>query len=73
MSRLHITAANELSIELAQGNSFPIHPLWLRERCQDPKSLDLRTLASFVERLPLPAAQLQMLNDLSPSGQLQDF
>jgi gamma-butyrobetaine dioxygenase len=43
MSRLHITAANELSIELAEGNHFPIHPLWLRERCQDPKSLDLRT------------------------------
>jgi gamma-butyrobetaine dioxygenase len=43
MSRLHITAANELSVELAEGNRFPIHPLWLRERCQDPKSLDLRT------------------------------
>jgi gamma-butyrobetaine dioxygenase len=43
MSRLAITAANELSIELSQGNRFPIHPLWLRERCQDPKSLDRRT------------------------------
>jgi len=43
MSRLQITAANELSIELAAGNRFPIHPLWLRERCQDAKSLDLRT------------------------------
>jgi gamma-butyrobetaine dioxygenase len=43
MSRLHITAANELSIELAEGNRFPIHPLWLRERCKDAKSLDLRT------------------------------
>jgi gamma-butyrobetaine dioxygenase len=43
MSSLHITAANELSIELSQGVRFPIHPLWLRERCQDPKTLDLRT------------------------------
>ena len=43
MSRLQITAANELSIELSAGNRFPIHPLWLRERCQDAKSLDLRT------------------------------
>ena len=43
MSRLQITAANELSIELSTGNRFPIHPLWLRERCQDSKSLDLRT------------------------------
>src|ERR1700738_116726 len=43
MSRLHITAANELSIELAEGNRFAIHPLWLRERCKDAKSLDLRT------------------------------
>ena len=43
MSRLQITAVNELSIELSSGNRFPIHPLWLRERCQDSKSLDLRT------------------------------
>jgi gamma-butyrobetaine dioxygenase len=43
MSRLQLTAANELSIELSPGNRFPIHPLWLRERCQDSKSLDLRT------------------------------
>jgi gamma-butyrobetaine dioxygenase len=43
MSRLQITAANEISIELSKGNRFPIHPLWLRERCQDAKSLDLRT------------------------------
>ena len=43
MSRLQITASNELSIEIARGNRFPIHPLWLRERCQDSKSIDLRT------------------------------
>jgi gamma-butyrobetaine dioxygenase len=43
MARLQITATNELSIELAPGNRFPIHPLWLRERCQDAKTIDLRT------------------------------
>jgi gamma-butyrobetaine dioxygenase len=43
MSRLQVTAANELTIELSADNRFPIHPLWLRERCQDSKSLDLRT------------------------------
>jgi gamma-butyrobetaine dioxygenase len=43
MSRLQITAANELTIELSKDNRFPIHPLWLRERCQDSKSLDRRT------------------------------
>jgi len=32
MSRLQITASNELSIEIARGNRFAIHPLWLRER-----------------------------------------
>jgi gamma-butyrobetaine dioxygenase len=43
MSRLQITGSNELSIEIARGSRFPIHPLWLRERCQDSKSIDLRT------------------------------
>ena len=43
MSRLQITASNELSIEIAGGKPFPIHPLWLRERCRDSKSIDLRT------------------------------
>jgi gamma-butyrobetaine dioxygenase len=43
MSRLQVTAANELSIELSPGHRFPIHPLWLRERCQDSKTIDLRT------------------------------
>ena len=43
MSRLQITGSNELSIEIARGNRFPIHPLWLRERCQDAESIDLHT------------------------------
>jgi gamma-butyrobetaine dioxygenase len=43
MPRLQITASNELSIELSPGRRFPVHPLWLRERCQDAQSIDLRT------------------------------
>jgi gamma-butyrobetaine dioxygenase len=43
MSTLQITSPSELSIELCGGNRFPIHPLWLRERCKDAKSIDLRT------------------------------
>ena len=43
MARLQITGSKELSIEIAPGNRFAIHPLWLRERCQDAESIDLRT------------------------------
>src|ERR1700744_1828999 len=43
MARLHITSANELTIELGDGRHFAVHPLWLRERCLDPETFDLRT------------------------------
>jgi gamma-butyrobetaine dioxygenase len=32
-----------LTIELGDGRRFPVHPLWLRERCLDPETIDLRT------------------------------
>jgi uncharacterized protein (TIGR02099 family) len=35
--------------------------------------LDLQTLANFVERLPLPAQQRQLLVDFAPRGLLKDF
>ena len=35
--------------------------------------LDLETLASFVEKLPVPIAPRQLLTDFSPRGQLKDF
>jgi gamma-butyrobetaine dioxygenase len=41
--RLRISAASELSIEHADGQRYAIHPIWLRERCQDAATLDLRT------------------------------
>jgi gamma-butyrobetaine dioxygenase len=43
MAQLRITAADELSIEQAEGQCYAIHPIWLRERCQDTATLDLRT------------------------------
>src|SRR5262245_35393841 len=43
MARLHVRSSNELAIELDDGRLFPLHPIWLRERCRDPRSMDLRT------------------------------
>ena len=43
MSRLQITSATELTIHLDDGRRFPVHPLWLRERCLDARTFDLRT------------------------------
>jgi gamma-butyrobetaine dioxygenase len=43
MSRLHITSATELTIDLGDGRRFALHPLWLRERCLDPATFDLKT------------------------------
>ena len=33
----------ELVLERADGSQRSIHPLWLRERCKDPASIDLQT------------------------------
>jgi gamma-butyrobetaine dioxygenase len=41
--KLTITAPNELIIDDGNGRRFGIHPIWLRERCQDPLSIDLHT------------------------------
>ncbi len=41
--KLHISSPTELSIEGKDGRRFAVHPIWLRERCQDAKSIDLGT------------------------------
>ena len=41
--KLSINSAAQLSIEDGAGGRFAIHPLWLRERCQDSLSMDLLT------------------------------
>jgi gamma-butyrobetaine dioxygenase len=43
MARLHITSATQLTIDLGDGRRFDVHPLWLRERCLDAQTFDLRT------------------------------
>lgn len=43
MSRLRITSATELTIDFGDGRHFAVHPLWLRERCLDAQTFDLRT------------------------------
>jgi gamma-butyrobetaine dioxygenase len=40
---LKIAPPDQVSIVSADGVQFPIHPLWLRERSQDPQSIDLLT------------------------------
>jgi gamma-butyrobetaine dioxygenase len=40
---LRIGGPNELVLERADGGVEPLHPLWLRERCRDAASIDLRT------------------------------
>jgi uncharacterized protein (TIGR02099 family) len=37
------------------------------------QQLDLQTLASFVQRLPLTAPQIKMIDDFAPRGQLRNF
>jgi gamma-butyrobetaine dioxygenase len=43
MPRLEVRTPQEISIELDDGRRFPLHPIWLRERCRDAGSMDLRT------------------------------
>jgi gamma-butyrobetaine dioxygenase len=38
-----IGGPTQLLLQGADGGSFAIHPLWLRERCQDSASIDLKT------------------------------
>jgi gamma-butyrobetaine dioxygenase len=40
---LKITGPTELALQRADGALQAIHPLWLRERCRDAASIDLRT------------------------------
>ncbi len=40
---VRIGGPTQLLLERAGGGSFAIHPLWLRERCRDVASMDLKT------------------------------
>ena len=66
-SRLRISAANELSVELADGQRYAIHPIWLRERCQDAATLDLRTGQRLADPSDLdPQLALRAVTELTP-------
>ncbi len=41
--KLTVSSPHQLSIEDGGGRRFGIHPIWLRERCQDIDSMDLLT------------------------------
>jgi gamma-butyrobetaine dioxygenase len=41
--RLRITSPRELSVQKGDGSAFVIHPMWLRERCQDAQCVDRAT------------------------------
>lgn len=43
MARVQVRSSQELTIELDDGQRFALHPIWLRERCRDERSIDLRT------------------------------
>jgi gamma-butyrobetaine dioxygenase len=49
MSRLQITSATELTIDFGDGRRYALHPLWLRERCLDEQTFDLRTGQRLVD------------------------
>jgi len=53
--RVRIGAPNELVLERSDGRAEPLHPLWLRERCRDPASIDLRTQQRLQDPSDFPA------------------
>ena len=79
----HTVALTDFSMRTRDGLELPTTTI--SEKYTPPKDgkpeevqfsaklLDLQTLASFVERLPVPAAQRRMLQDFSPRGTLRDF
>jgi uncharacterized protein (TIGR02099 family) len=79
----HTIALTDFSMETRDGLRLPattISERYVPAHDGQPEQagfsarlLDLQTLASVVERLPLPPAQRRMLQDFSPQGMLRDF
>lgn len=40
---IKVSSTSEVSVEYSDGSRLVVHPLWLRERCQDAESLDFLT------------------------------
>lgn len=53
-ARLKIVSPSELVFESGDGLSYPIHPLWLRERCPDAASMDRITQQRLSDPSDLP-------------------
>ncbi len=53
-SALKITGPAALTVLHADGSEQVIHPLWLRERCKDAASMDLRTQQRLQDPSDLP-------------------
>ncbi|MFJ2987682.1 YhdP family protein [Collimonas sp. NPDC087041] len=79
----HALTLTDFSLKTADGLSLPrttISESYLPAKGKQPekyslqaKQLDLQTMASFAQRLPLTAAQIKMVDDFAPRGQLRDF
>ena len=82
-ARGHTVALTDFSMRTRDGLELPITTIsekYTPAREGKPeevqlfaKLLELQTLANFVKRLPLPAAQRRMMQDFSPQGTLRDF
>lgn len=81
--RAHTFSVSDFSLTTKEGLHLP--PTTISESYAPGKNgkpdqtairaqrLDLQTLANFAGRLPLTPAQLQMLTDFAPRGELRDF
>lgn len=79
----HTIALTDFSMETNDGLTLPTTTIrqsfFPASGSEDEKTeisataLDLHTLAKFIEHLPVPAAQRQILVDYSPRGRLKDF
>jgi uncharacterized protein (TIGR02099 family) len=79
----HAVTLTDFSLKTADGLSLPrttISESYLPAQGKQAekyslqaKQLDLQTIASFVQRLPVSAAQIKMIDDFAPRGLLRDF
>jgi len=62
-----ITGPAELTLVRADGSEHAVHPLWLRERCQDAGSIDLKTQQRLQDPSDFdPALRLTSVSQPSP-------
>ena len=68
-ARITIKSPTEIIFDSGDGMSYPIHPIWLRERCQDEKSLDPITQQRLTDPSDLdPALKLSSVSAPRPGA-----